>query len=266
VAVEGVAEISGQESQTMPLTVTASPLAAARGEPSYVWRAGQERRLAMINRHAPLAGKRFLESGCGLGTYTAQIGRRFTPRVEGFDVEYPRVVKARAAGTMHALVAAAEGAPYPADTFDVVLSNEVIEHVADDRAAVAEMVRVCKPGGRIVIFCPNRWYPVEQHGHYWRGKYHFGNTPLLNYLPDALRNRLAPHVRTYTRRGLFRLVEGLPVRVVYHTRIFGGYDNLVHRLGAAGRLIRAALHLLEHTPLRVFGLSHLIVLEKLPGS
>lgn len=240
-----------------------APLAAARGEPSYVWRAGQERRLAMIDRWAPLSGRRVLEAGCGLGTYTAQFRARFTPHVEAFDIEYGRVARARA-GTPHALVAAAEAIPYRADCFDVVLSNEVIEHVADDRAALAEMVRVCRPGGRVVIFCPNRWYPVEQHGHYWRGQYHFGNTPLINYLPDRWRNRLAPHVRTYTRRGLLRLLEGLPVRVVHATRIFGGYDNLVTRAGVVGRALRAALHLLERTPLRVLGLSHLLVLEKLP--
>lgn len=215
----------------------------------------------MINRHAPLSGKRVLEAGCGLGMYTAEIRRRFTPDVEGFDIEWGRVIRARA-GTPHALVAAAEGIPYRSDWFDVVLSNEVIEHVADDRAAVAEMVRVCKVGGRIVIFCPNRWYPVEQHGHYWHGRYYFGNTPLINYLPDRWRNQLAPHVRAYTRHGLLRLLEGLPVRVVYYTRIFGGYDNIIARTGTAGRLLRNILYLLERTPLRVLGLSHLLVLEK----
>ena len=70
-----------------------------------------------------------------------------------------------------------------------------------------EMVRILKPGGRIMMFAPNRWYPVEQHGHYWRGQYHFGNTPLINYLPDIFRNHLAPHVRTYTARGLRRLFD-----------------------------------------------------------
>ena len=65
-----------------------------------------------------------------------------------------------------------------------------------------EAFRVLRPGGRVILFCPNRWYPFETHGHYWRGRYHFGNTPLLNYLPDVLRNRLAPHVRAYTAHGL----------------------------------------------------------------
>ncbi len=238
-----------------------SNLAALRGEPSYVWRSGQERRLQMIARRAALEGAFVLDAGCGVGMYTAQFHQRYTPHVEGFDFELGRVAEARHS-TPHALVARAEALPYPDAYFDTILSNETIEHVDDDRAAVREMVRVLKPGGRMVVFCPNRWYPVEQHGHYWRGTYHFGNTPLINYLPDALRNRLAPHVRTYTRRGLLRLFVGQPVRVAYYGRIYGGYDNISRRLGAPGRVLRDVLHSLEGTPLDVFGLSHLLVMEK----
>jgi SAM-dependent methyltransferase len=239
-----------------------SDLAATRGEPSYVWRAGQERRLRMIARWAHLdEDARVLIDGCGVGMYGSQIGRRYTPYIEAFDIELERVREAHQ-DTTHALVAAAERVPYPTGSFDTILSHEVLEHVADDRAAVHEMVRVLRPGGRIVIFAPNRGYPFETHGHYWRGRYHFGNTPLINYLPDALRNRLAPHVRAYTKRGLLVLFEGCPVRVVTHRRIFGGYDNIIARLGAPGRLIRDALYHLEGTPLDVFGLSHFLVLEK----
>ena len=158
--------------------------------------------------------------------------------------------------------AAGEALPYPAASFDLILSNEVIEHVQDDRAAVAEMVRALRPGGRVVIFCPNRWYPVETHGIYWRGRYIFGNIPLVNYLPDPLRNRLAPHVRAYTGHGLRRLFDGLPVRIVTHTRIFGGYDNLVARLGPLGKVIRAVMQGVEGTPLNVLGLSHFLVAQR----
>jgi SAM-dependent methyltransferase len=241
-----------------------SNLAAARGEPSYVWRDGQERRLRMIGHWTRLPGARVLEAGCGVGAYSSQIRRRYSLFVEAFDLEPERVREARA-DTPHALVAAAESLPYRANLFDVVLSNEVIEHVADDRQAVAEMVRVLKPGGRIVLFCPNRWYPVEQHGHFWRGEYHFGNTPLINYLPDRWRNRLAPHVRAYTARGLRRLFDGLPVRIVHHGRIFGGYDNIIQRHPHLGRWLRDTLYLLERTPLRVLALSHLLIAEKAGG-
>lgn len=238
-----------------------SELAALRGEPSYVWRAGQERRLQMIARWAKLQDACILIDGCGVGMYASQIRRRYTPHVEGFDIELARVREAQR-DTPHAVVAAAEAIPYPDNSFDTILSHEVIEHVADDRKTASEMVRVLKPGGRIVIFAPNRWYPFETHGHYWRGEYRFGNTPLINYLPDIWRNKLAPHVRAYTARGLHRLFQGQPIRVIVHQRIYGGYDNIIARLGSKGRLLRDILYRMEGTPLDILGLSHLLVVEK----
>jgi len=231
-----------------------------RGAPSYVWREGQERRLAMIRRWSHTRSARILEAGCGVGAYAERL-LADSPHVYAVDVEFERVREARSRVPL-THVAAAEALPYPDDTFDMVLSHEVLEHVQDDRLAMAEMVRVLKPGGRIVAFCPNRWYPFETHGHYWRGKYCFGNTPFINYLPDFLRNRLAPHVRAYTRRGLRRLLTGLPIDVVYHTRIFGAYDNLIVRRPRLGRALRTALHIAEKLPLRLFGLSHLLILTK----
>lgn len=234
---------------------------AERGAPSYVWRAGQERRFEMIRWWGGLAASgRALVDGCGLGAYAARL-LEVGAQVYAFDIELERVAVTRQR-VPNAHVAAAEAVPYADASFDLVLSHEVIEHVADDRAALAEMARVLKPGGRAVIFCPNRWYPAETHGIYWRGIYHFGNIPLVNYLPDSLRNRLAPHVRAYTRRGLRRLLDGLPVRVVHHTRIMGAYDNVIARAPGPGRALRAVLHLAERTPLRVLGLSHLLVIEK----
>src|SRR5215470_3123111 len=116
-----------------------SELAAERGEPSYVWRSGQERRLDMVARWAILKDAKILEVGCGIGTYSRQLRQRFTPYVEAIEIEPERVAIARKE-TPHALVAEAEHLPYPSKYFDLVFSNEVIEHVRDDRASAAEMV------------------------------------------------------------------------------------------------------------------------------
>lgn len=232
-----------------------------RGAPSLVWRAGQNRRLAMILEAANLsASSRVLVDGCGVGMYVRAL-RQVTPHVVGLDIEPGRVVTSRQHSPL-VQVAAGEYLPYPANYFDLVLSHEVIEHVQNDTRSMAEMVRVLKPGGRAVIFCPNRLYPFETHGHYWRGAYHFGNTPLINYLPNSLRHRLAPHVRAYTAGNLRQLVAGLPVVVVKHTQIYPGYDNIVARRPAVGNVLRKITYALERTPLRIFGLSHLLVLEK----
>ncbi len=235
--------------------------AATRGLPSFVWRAGQERRFQMVRRWAPLGSRRVLDVGCGVGMYTVTFLRE-TPHVFGVEIEYERALEARerAAGMVQS---PGEWLPFHDAAFDVVFSHEVLEHVADDRACVAEMVRVTRPGGRIVVFVPNRLYPFETHGIFWRGRYHFGNAPLVNWLPTVLRNRLAPHVRAYTAGGLRHLFDRLPVRVVHHTQVFPGYDNVVARAPALGRTLRAITYAIERTPLRTFGLSHLLVLEKI---
>lgn len=242
---------------------TPSDKAALRGEPSYVWRAGQDRRLALMR---VAAGERargdVLVDGCGVGAYLSHLAPD-ARRIVGLDIELERTFEARAKATRAGLVCGAgEWLPFPDACFDFLLSHEVLEHVQDDAAAIREMVRVLRPGGRLALFCPNRGYPFETHGVYWRGKYHFGNIALVNWLPRRWRDRLAPHVEVYTRGDLQRLFDGLPVRIVERSILFGAYDNIIARAPALGRALRGLLQALERTPLRFFGLSHFWVVEK----
>jgi len=241
--------------------MTHSDLASQRGEPSYVWRAGQERRLQMMAERAPLTGAHVLVAGCGVGMYARQIRKRFTDRVTAFDIEFSRVRIARA-GLPVAVVSASEDIPCADSTFDVVLSHEVIEHVRDDRRSLREMLRVTRSGGRVLLFCPNRWYPFETHGHYWRGKYHFGNSPLVNYLPKPWRDKLAPHVRAYRTVDLKRLLDPDDGVIVHHSRIYGGYDNLIARFGAPALALRNLLYRFEGSALDTWALSHFLVIQK----
>ena len=243
--------------------------AASCGEPSYVWRAGQQRRLEMIVR---AAGERIkgciLENGCGVGMYVEHLSA-LGGTVIGLEYDFERAAEARMKSP-HIINAAGESLPLPSGTLDLVLSHEVIEHVQDDRSAIREMIRALrspdpasgKPGGRAVIFCPNRGYPFETHGIYWRGKYFFGNKLFVNYLPRAFRDRLAPHVRVYSQRDLQKLFDGLPVKFIERTIIFGAYDNIIARFGALGKILREILQILERTPLKLFGLSQFWVVEK----
>lgn len=243
------------------MPVQPSDQAALRGEPSYVWRAGQQRRLNMILSAIPHPETAtVLVDGCGLGQYVDKLRPHVAVAV-GLDIELPRLQDPQAPDGV-LVNGVAERLPFPAGQFDIVLSNEVLEHVQDDAAAAREIIRVLKPGGRAVVFVPNRGYPVEQHGIFWRGQYRFGNMPLVNYLPNRWRNRLAPHVRVYTRREIRALFADPRTRIVSHRAIFGGYDNIIARLGSVGRLLRNALYFLEATPFRWLGLSHLIVIEK----
>ncbi len=243
--------------------------AALRGEPSYVWRAGQERRLRMILAGADgrEAGV-ILDNGCGVGEYMTRFAE-LTSHIYGLEFDPDHATSASKLG--HKIVqGAGEDLPFSDETFDLVLSHEVLEHVEDDRAALEEIVRVLRSpnsessgGGRLVLFVPNRGYPFETHGVYLRGRYRFGNIPLVNYLPRRFRDRLAPHVRVYTRGDLERLFHGLPIKIIHTTRIFGAYDNIIARWPSAGKLLRTLLQALEATPLRVFGLSHFWVIERI---
>jgi SAM-dependent methyltransferase len=240
--------------------------AARCGEPSYVWRAGQDRRLQMILDAAEERLQRsVLENGCGVGMYVERLAPH-AGKVTGLEYDFPRAVEARQLADRLAnaeiLCAAGENLPFPPGSFDLILSHEVLEHVEDDRLAVAEMARILRPGGRMIIFVPNRGYPFETHGVYWRGRYRFGNIPLVNYLPRRLRDRLAPHVRVYTHHDLERLFDGLPLRFIQRTVIFGAYDNVIARWPSFGKILRAILQWMERTPLRVLGLSHFWVVEK----
>lgn len=236
---------------------------ALRGNPSFVWRAGQERRLQMILDWTPKPLRRALVNGCGVGLYLRAL-QNSVPEVHGMDIEGEHL-RAAARNVPDAPLNLSQGEqlPYPDGSFDLILSHEVLEHVEDDRRAASEIARVLRVGGRAAIFVPNRLYPFETHGHYWQGDYRFGNTPLINYLPTSMRNQLAPHVRAYTHRSLLDLFVGLPILVRRHTQIFPGYDGIIARQPAIGRVLRAFTYALEQTPLTSFGISHFLVLEKI---
>jgi SAM-dependent methyltransferase len=244
------------------------PEAARLGNPSFVWRAGQDRRLAIIERHVRLDGRRVLDLGCGVGEYVRAFERRGA-RALGCDIELPRLREARERGARTVLAAAGEALPFRTASLDVIVLNEVIEHVADDVATMREVGRVLAPGGTCIIFAPNRLFPFETHGVYLPARqgerrYLFGNIPLVNWLPRAVRDRLVPHARVYSRRSLDRAIAGSGLHILSRDYVFPGFDNVASRLGLPGRLLRRVLHLLEDSPARRFGISHVYVLRK-PG-
>ena len=241
--------------------VIAADVKAIRlGHPSYVWRRGQDRRLSLIRQHVSLEGKRILDVGCGLGMYVEKF-RQFSSDVYGVDVDADKVAEA-GRRLPNIYESPAESLPFPDESFDVILLHEVIEHVDDDREAIREAYRCLAPGGQIVIYAPNRLYPFETHGFYLLGRYYFRLLPLVNWLPDLLRDLFCPHVRIYTARKIRRLFDGLAVRFDATTHIFPGLDNVAARRRTLGPLIHELVDWIESTPLRCFGISHFIVARK----
>jgi SAM-dependent methyltransferase len=120
---------------------------------------------------------RILNAGCGSGDLSLRLGA-LGHHVVGIDPEpsYIDLALANAAGTAAAdrcqfEVSSIEDFSGPA-SFDAVVATDVIEHIADDRAAFAKIARLTRPGGLILITVPaGQWlfgYHDEQLGHYRR--------------------------------------------------------------------------------------------------
>jgi hypothetical protein len=66
----------------------------------------------------------------------------------------------------------------------------------------------------------------------------------------------------YSSADLQKLFSGLPVKFIERTIIFGAYDNIIAKYGSLGKVLRGILQFLEKTPLKIFGLSHFWVIER----
>ncbi|MBN1476139.1 class I SAM-dependent methyltransferase [Candidatus Sumerlaeota bacterium] len=117
-------------------------------------------RAPVFARHVDLGGKRLLDIGCGLGAKAIFYAKE-TPVAEvvGVDLSERRIGQARAfaecAGVgeprLRFEVGDASGMPFENESFDLLLSEDMIEHVADVPGFLAECRRVLRPGGSILM-------------------------------------------------------------------------------------------------------------------
>lgn len=104
---------------------------------------------------APIAGVRILDVGCGDGALAAEMSRRGA-EVSGLDPDPAMLALARDralrdAISLHLVKGTAQALPFPDAAFDRVLAVTVLCFVPDPAPAIAEMARVLRPGGRLVI-------------------------------------------------------------------------------------------------------------------
>jgi SAM-dependent methyltransferase len=147
-------------------------------------------------------GTRVLDLGCGGGRHAFEAWRRGATVValDRSDAELKEV-----RGVVGGMLAAGElpdGAPggavngdarslpAPDASFDAVIASEVLEHVWDDTGAIAELVRVLRPGGRLAVTVPTRW-PERVC---WALDYRYHDTP-------------GGHVRIYRQRDVEARLE-----------------------------------------------------------
>ncbi len=113
----------------------------------------------MLERIAVVPGEAVLEAGCGPGTDVFDMVELVGPagRLVGLDATEVMIAEARrrAEELQVAItfeVGQVQALPFPDGTFDVCRAERLLEHLPDAERALAEMVRVTRPGGRIGVF------------------------------------------------------------------------------------------------------------------
>jgi ubiquinone/menaquinone biosynthesis C-methylase UbiE len=107
-------------------------------------------------------GGRVLDVGCGAGEACVELAHRVGEegRVAAIDLSEAMVDATRAAASAagHPIdvhLASAYALPFPSATFDAVRSERVFQHLEDPELAITEMIRVLRPGGRLLILDPD---------------------------------------------------------------------------------------------------------------
>lgn len=150
------------------------------------------------------AGTKVIDVGCGAGRHTFEAFRRGAD-VIGFDQsvsdlndvdEILQAMKKQGEVPASAKGEAVKGdaldLPYADGTFDCVIASEILEHVPDDDQAIAQLVRVLKPGGALAITVP-RWLP-ERICWALSDEYHANEGGHIRiYRADELRDKVLAH-------------------------------------------------------------------------
>ena len=169
-----------------------------------------ERRMRLVRPLFPEAGGHLVDFGCGNGAQTLLLAEDFD-RCTGVDVsenfleDFRREIAIRGwQDRCDVLVTEGGPIPLPDGSADVVTSFTVLEHVPDEQAALAEMRRILRPGGKLIITVPNRWWIFETHGADlpllpWN------RVPLVSWWPKKLHDRWA-RARIYRRREIEKLL------------------------------------------------------------
>lgn len=141
--------------------------------------------LARYRLAARLArGRDVLDAACGEGYGSAMLAAAGAASVVGIDIDAPTVAHARDAHGIDAREGDVSRLPFDDATFDLVVSFETIEHVAEPEAALDEFRRVLSPGGVLVVSTPNTDEYLEDN------PYHLHELTLTQFT-EALASRFA---------------------------------------------------------------------------
>ena len=108
-------------------------------------------------RQDEIRDKNVLDAGSGTGWFSARA-KDLGARVTSLDVGTELLKQVRQKCDTHRIVGDIQRIPIDSDTFDIVVSSEVIEHVKDPFKAICELHRVLRPGGILALTTPNRFW------------------------------------------------------------------------------------------------------------
>jgi SAM-dependent methyltransferase len=192
-----------------------------------------------------LSGLTVLDLGCSTGFISDELAR-VGGRVVGVDIDEPGLAAAGRRFGSGAAFMCADGAalPFPDESVDVIVFNQIYEHVVDPDAVMREIRRILSPKGVAYLGLGNRLQVIEPHY----------KLPLLSWLPYGLADRYMRaagkgaryHERFRTRPGLRRLCQGLDVWDYTYTVLcqpadFAADDMVPARLSGAPPLLWRAL-------------------------
>jgi ubiquinone/menaquinone biosynthesis C-methylase UbiE len=129
------------------------------------------RRVALLDALNLRPGERVLELGCGGGIWAAEAARFVGPkgRLVAIDASEDQIEAARQRCAeflwVDCLVADATSLPFDDGLFEAVYANQVIEYIPDLDAALGEVRRALRPGGRFVVAATN-WNSIVWHSEY----------------------------------------------------------------------------------------------------
>lgn len=161
-----------------------------------------------------ITGQHILDVGCGTGWFSRRATERGA-KVTSLDIGVSLLQQTLHKADVLPTVGDALHLPFADRTFDVVVSSEVIEHTADPQQAIAEMARVLRTNGVLVVTCPNKTWqwivdlsnklglrPFQGH------EYFPSTTELANYVRSAdlqLQQQIGLHAWPFQIRWLWPL-------------------------------------------------------------
>jgi len=159
----------------------------------------------LVREHLPCEA--FLDAGCGDGRYLAALDTELPTRRAGIDISERILETARARVEADFRQGNLESLPYEDGAFDLVLCSQVIEHALDAEAAAAELARVLRPGGTLVISTDNARNYVT------RGLNAPRTLAVRALRLRGARGRIESPATPYTRTSFRHLLEGAGLRI-----------------------------------------------------